>query len=102
MKNTLLFLTLLALASCKKEEKPPVCDNCVVILQNASDHTVKLTIDGIFIKNIANGELYTLELTGSGLHDVVGDIQSFYAHTDFSQKIGCKPNCAIQTFVIKQ
>ena len=104
----LIFLFLILMSACKKDEAPPApsCD-CTLIIANLEQHPYIVTFLNFpgapASTTLQSGEVRTFTGVPSGENVTVkGDLQTPFAHDDFSEKVYCPGDCRTVAVYLQQ
>ena len=90
-------------AACKKED-PQGCSSCVFVIANGEGYAYKVSLSGgtnqSFTLNA--GELKNVTIAEGVSVTVKGDLQSPFAHNDFSGTYQCPGDCGAVSLVLKE
>lgn len=102
----LIFLLAILMVSCKKDEQPPLpsCD-CTLVVGNLESYAYIVTFQGWSKPGatLQPGDVRTFTGMPAGKSVTVkGDLQTPFAHYDFSEKVYCPGTCETIAVYLKQ
>jgi len=106
-KVLLLALPILILFACKKQEESTSCQDCSLTIANGETYPYKVTFSNwgtgapaAFTLQV--GETRTFTLPADKSITIAGDLQSPFAHNDFTGTFQCNGNCTPIGVVLKE